>query len=261
MSGCENGHDWSAVGLLEDGSDIPLFPCRRNGCTAGRSGRDDDSPVIPNAFQMDFVLEDDPRGGVAKLIYREMVGYGLYEIELRPGDVVIDIGAHVGVISVYLARKCPDISIYAFEPSPDNYTRLVRNIAANGVGNVRAYNLAVSGDGQPTRIYGDAGSNTGGYSAFTAPVGEPLIVGSVTLADIFEMVGCERIRLLKIDCEGAEYGVLKAGELLLDRVDALVGEFHSNGRLLAAGESPDALRALCEQHIAHVRVTVQEMAE
>jgi tRNA A58 N-methylase Trm61 len=66
----------------------------------------------------------------------------------REGDTVVDVGAHSGVVSIYLAKKYPFIKVYAIEPDPVNHTLLKRNIELNNVTNVTAINNAVSGDGE-----------------------------------------------------------------------------------------------------------------
>lgn len=42
--------------------------------------------------------------------------YGLDAIPFQPGDCVIDIGAHIGLVSMYLAKRWPFLRIHAFEP-------------------------------------------------------------------------------------------------------------------------------------------------
>jgi FkbM family methyltransferase len=90
--------------------------------------------------------------------------YNLAAIPFRPGDVVVDIGANVGVVSVFLAKRFPQLSIYAFEPVPPIYEQLCRNVASNGAFNIRPFNLAVTGDGKPVCIHFDP-HNPGGSSA------------------------------------------------------------------------------------------------
>src|SRR5262245_26568674 len=50
---------------------------------------------------------------------------------LRPDAVVVDGGAHVGVLTVLMAKLCPAGRVYAFEPSPDTQAYLATNLAAN----------------------------------------------------------------------------------------------------------------------------------
>ena len=59
----------------------------------------------------------------------------------RPQDVVFDVGANIGVYSIRQAQR--EASVYAFEPNPDAFSRLKRNIALNAPNNVTAINKAV----------------------------------------------------------------------------------------------------------------------
>src|SRR6185503_10333579 len=64
--------------------------------------------------------------------------------ELAPGEVLVDVGANVGMYSLW-AAKTRGARVYAFEPEAQNYALLNRNIALNRVGDqVKAYCLALS---------------------------------------------------------------------------------------------------------------------
>jgi len=55
---------------------------------------------------------------------------------LKHDDVVMDVGAHVGIFTLKAAREAEDGLIVAVEPDPGNFRLLVRNIRANGLENV-----------------------------------------------------------------------------------------------------------------------------
>ena len=58
------------------------------------------------------------------------------KIQFSKGDTIIDIGAHVGVVSAYIGRLNPNIKIYAIEAVPLNYQNLVYNLKINNINNV-----------------------------------------------------------------------------------------------------------------------------
>ncbi len=269
------GHDWATIGVWDhsSGENVMCTPCRRNGCEAELRISKGKMEINPTGFKAEvngipLDIEDDPQGGVAKIIMREIeTAYQLDEIDFQPGDVAIDIGAHVGIVSIYLAKKHPDIQVMAYEPTAENYQRLLRNIKANGVSNVTPTKDAVTGDGRMLTISGDPTVNTGGISAFTTPNGHSQKVASKTLAAILNYdvtLGVFRqVKLLKIDCEGAEYEILEAAadKDLLGKIDHLRGEFHINQRLKAAGHDPNKLHDLCEQYIKDVKVSICEISQ
>ncbi len=183
--------------------------------------------------------------------------YGLDAIEFRPGDVVIDIGAHVGLVSLYLAKRHPYVRIHAFEPHPLNYENCVDNLRLNDVANVRPVRRAVTGDGRTLTLRG-LSRNTGGATAVFEMTGAVASgpVESMTLDDIFDDVLApgERCRLLKIDCEGLEYEILPHARAL-DRVDYLVGEFHESPPVDLTGRAHE-LAEYCRTRIPPERVRI-----
>jgi FkbM family methyltransferase len=243
-NGAGHVHDWSPTGLWVNGE--MWVPCRDPKCEAYQAFADRAEPTIHqsgfgttiNGIALD--IEDDPQGGVAKIVCQEIAhDYDLDSIPFAPGDVVIDVGAQVGIVSIYLAKRHPEITIYAFEPIPENFERLLRNLKANDVKNVTAINQAITCDGRDLMLYGDLGSNSGGISAFTGEVGPRHLALSMTLDDVLKAYGIKRVKLLKIDCEGAEYEILT--DEVLAKVDHLRGELHTNSLLTAKGYSPDAM--------------------
>lgn len=247
------GHDWAPVGVYHEGN--LHAPCRRNGC---KMELKQVWQIIEGAGTsidgIELDIEDDPLGGVAKVICREAAGR--YDnLPLEPGDVVIDIGAHVGIISIYLAKRYPGIQVYAFEPVRANFTRLLRNIAANQAEGITAVNKAVMHYDGSMPLYTNLTANSGGSSMFGS--GDNVETAeSTTLAAIFAEYGIECCKLLKIDCEGAEYAILQASENLLDRVKYLRGEFHINATLEAQGWSMDKLMQMCQRHIKAENIDV-----
>jgi FkbM family methyltransferase len=144
--------------------------------------------------------------------------YRFDEMGLKPGDLVLDIGACTGVVSMYIA-KLFNCRILAYEPAPRNYDLLVKNIASNNLGHlVRVFNLALTKDGRDVRI-GNNPVNWGGNNIY----GEGDTIHSTTLKDIIK----EPVRLLKIDAERAEFEILEDLEPL-KMVQSLRGEFHGH---------------------------------
>jgi FkbM family methyltransferase len=149
---------------------------------------------------------------------------------LRSGDYVADIGANQGFFTCYAASK--GAKVYAFEPSPESYGRLRENVERNGYsGLVKTYQKAVSRSNGVTQLwcsdYLGGGSNTiveAHLGAIPEKVENQIEVETVGINSVLSEIP-ERIRLCKIDCEGAEYQILEA---LSDpsRIDSFAIEFH-----------------------------------
>lgn len=165
----------------------------------------------------------------------------LFESLLKPGIVVMDVGAHVGYFSLLAARKGgPNGKVYSFEPEPQNYELLLKNIEVNGYTNIVATRKAVSNKvGSATLFL--TGLDNGRHSTYHHGLPE---IGSVTVAatTIDAFLGAEdwpTIDLLKVDVEGAEMDVLQGMSQLLDKSQdlKLIIEF-SPTLLCSAGANP-----------------------
>jgi FkbM family methyltransferase len=184
--------------------------------------------------------------------------YRFEGVTVEPRDVILDIGAHVGVFSIYAAKKWPQARILAFEPSTTNYQRLIRNLELAEV-NVETFNLGVTSDGRDIKLTTDRG-NTGGTSALRKANGHQVEAAQSTTLDAIvsglgKFIGdYPRVRFLKIDAEGMEHEILTTATCL-DMVDHLSGEFHINSYLQKEGYSIPALYAHCTKFLAPERVT------
>jgi len=121
-------------------------------------------------------------------------------LDIRPSDIVIDIGAHIGAFTLYAAWR--GAKVYAYEPDPDNYSLLVQNTKLNRLQNVRAFKLAVAGHSGRCKV------PCWGYEGYYE-------TDRVSLADVFHANALERCDFLKIDAEGAEFEIIfKAPQIL-----------------------------------------------
>lgn len=162
-----------------------------------------------------FFADRSDRTALAHAVWRMENDYYLSQMAIfRDGDTVVDVGAHVGVVSIFLAKKYPFLRVYAIEPDPINYGCLKRNIELNGVTNVIAINKAVSGDGRKRTLY--AKPSYSGWATIepTMATQDRLLrampVESVTLQQVFEEYEIQHCRLLKITAPGAVRESLKA---------------------------------------------------
>lgn len=150
-------------------------------------------------------------------------------VVIEDGWTVLDIGAGFGDFSIFVAREHPRATVYAFEPLPESQERLRENLDLNGVGNVRRFPWAVSG--QAGTLLLKTATGLSGQHTTAAPVErsvtEAVSVTAVTLDQIFADLGLDRCDFLKIDCEGAEFEILfhASGETLR-RIRHVAMEYH-----------------------------------
>lgn len=139
---------------------------------------------------------------------------------LKEGDVFVDAGANIGVMSL-VASTCVGKTgkIHAFEPFPKIYDRLVANISLNQFTNICVYQLALASVSGEAFLYPDTHHNPGASSLVNPNIGvQPLTVQKQTLDALLNLN--EKIALIKIDVEGYEMEVLKGAETILSKPEA-----------------------------------------
>lgn len=130
-----------------------------------------------------------------------------------PGDVVCDVGAHMGYFTAIAAvRAGPAGRVYAFEPRPLNYGLLRRHVRANRLENVEALHAAVGAAPGHGRFESRTGTGTGRL----APTGD-LAVTVVALDDLHAAGRIRTPDVLKVDVEGAEAEVLAGAMGILEQ--------------------------------------------
>lgn len=165
-------------------------------------------------------------------------------LSIGANDVVVDIGANIGIFTLYAATKTQN-KIYAFEPFPGNYEFLLRNIATNGLRNVTTDCLAVSDKRGVKKLY--LSKKSGGQMLFDHRIdGRPFIeVPTQTLAGIMKERSMNEIDFLKMDCEGSEGQILASTPSdCLQRIRAIAMEFHDNVSIL----KHEDIQRLLEHH-------------
>jgi FkbM family methyltransferase len=206
------------------------------------------TPIAAGCFKLSFgnqdlYFTDEPDSRALEYISNDLLcdNYGLLTIPFSSGDIVLDVGSHVGTMAIFLALRHPDIRIFACEPHPKNFRHLVANVARNAAFNVQPLNLAVSPNGHRIDLYYCA-ANSGATSIFPRTSHLPFAerVQSDTLQGIVAAQGIERCRLLKLDCEGMEYEILKSLGAL-DCFDFLSVEIHYGPTIAKTRNDADEL--------------------
>lgn len=159
---------------------------------------------------------------------------------MQKGDVLIDVGAHVGIVSATFKHHFPGIKVFALEPCLANLKLLEENSNLN---NYSPEDFKIL----PTSLYDSEGvisfkqgrtSTTGSLSqvgAYKEKNGQQTLLASGSISEVkcttldilFDTEEIEHCRLLKIDCEGCEYRAFQfVSREFWTRIDYMVVEAH-----------------------------------
>jgi len=145
---------------------------------------------------------------------------------IKKDSVVIDIGAQIGVFSVYAGKLANEGVVFCYEPFEENFNMLEKNISLNKLDNVRVFKLGVAGRRGNRKLI-ISNENTGGHGFYED--GEGVDVRVITLKDIFEDNKIGQCDFLKMDCEGAEYEILMSTpKKYLEKIKSITMEYHDN---------------------------------
>jgi FkbM family methyltransferase len=181
----------------------------------------------------DLLMELDPQEWLQLQLFEskwlEPETLSLYERVLRPGDVFIDIGAHVGFHSLVARHLIGQGGlVVAVEPQPYNAGKLLANWRANGFANVHLVMGAAGAEDGALVLYDQAPSDRallsiGGHGKNE---GQRFEVQVRRLDGVLCGLGLEGVRLIKVDVEGYELDVLHGLGSRLASVENLILEFH-----------------------------------
>jgi len=240
----------------------PLFidPSRAAACFGNRARHtlpDGIEIVHLNRYETDYV-------------WQEIFGdesYLRHGIRLEDGNTVVDIGANIGLFSLFVMSRCKNPAIYAFEPSPRVFDLLQANCAAYGdPARVRTFNCGVAETKGNARFtfykhssvfsgfHPDEHEDRAAVQAVVRNVlqhelpdvahgadiedltadrlhSEAIECPLVSVSDIIRENGIARIHLLKIDAEKSELGILRGIEKAhWPLIEQIVIEVHDRTR-------------------------------
>ena len=150
--------------------------------------------------------------------------YKSQNFEIKDNDIIIDVGGHIGLFSLYASQFCKNGLIYSFEPIQDNYHLLVDNIQSNNLKQIKPFNLAVSNSNSNVKLY--LNDDESGHSMFSKS-SKTVTVDSISLQQIFDDNNIENCNFLKLDCEGTEYEILEnLPSSYFNKIEKMVIEYH-----------------------------------
>jgi len=154
------------------------------------------------------------------LPYYERLTWSFIKSVIKPGDIFIDVGAHIGAYSIPVAKLGG--KVFAIEPAPKVFEALTENIKINSLDDkVVAINAAAYSSNSEVKFLEEPLEfTTVGYIDNS---GE-LSVKAITLDKITNDYNLRVIKLLKIDVEGAELEVLKGANETLEKTEYVIIE-------------------------------------
>ncbi len=167
-------------------------------------------------------------------IYRQMFiekEYAFFSKKKSP--FIIDCGSHIGISILYFKFLYPESQILGFEPNPETFKILRKNIHANNLKNVKVVNAALSdrdgfatlhGDNKKTNPWNWGDTLVNNMWGF-GNTDRRFNVKTVKLSSYIN----KKVDLLKLDVEGVEQKVLQESEKKLSDVNEIIFEYHYTG--------------------------------
>jgi len=177
------------------------------------------------------------------------VYFGLEYTLRRQYQTIIDVGAHIGAFSVWIATKCPSAKVLAIEPFPSTFVQLQANIDRNTLTNrVKCVSFAASSTDGVLQF--DSSPEIHSYSRSSVLTIQPfqsIDIEARSLQHLLETSGFDRVDLLKIDIEGDEYDLLLNSKVeVLRRCREIVVEYHGLNDARFPQQPADIMKRMLE---------------
>jgi FkbM family methyltransferase len=183
-------------------------------------------------FLVSYTNEEEFKG-----LKKEIFDLHAYYFETeKTQPLIIDIGAHIGLSSLYFSYLYPLAQITAVEPHPLAYQLLQENFTQNNLTNITTHQAAVTPQGQSLTLFTDTENDwlsttslvKGAWTQNQST--KPFTAKGVTLRQLVETYRGATIDLVKMDIEGAEHQVLPQAGEELSLIKELIIEYHPNSK-------------------------------
>jgi len=174
--------------------------------------RDKNAPLIINGHQMFLDKNDSLRLSVHT---HEPLEVEIIKQEVGGGDMVLDIGAHIGYFTLIFAHLVGEQGkVFAFEPHPESFALLQKNIEVNHYRNVILVNKGLGAEQSKRKFYAHILGS--GYSLY-GDERQPFLEIETVKGDDYLRDKVDRVDFIKIDIEGAEPEALAGLEQILKK--------------------------------------------
>ncbi len=171
------------------------------------------------------------------MIAQEIFAGEEYGFHVNENYYVIDIGMNIGCATLYFAAQANVTSVYGFEPCKEVYDKAILNISINRneiCEKVHAYNIGLSvNDGSEKYIVHDGIFESAGIKKVQDGVEHSDQIMELNTKQASRILGKimdehKEKCLMKIDCEGAEYGIFEdlISSRYMEKIDVIIMEWH-----------------------------------
>lgn len=159
-------------------------------------------------------------------------------INFKP-EVILDLGANIGLATVFFSNKYPDAKIFSVEPEKANFEMLLKNTQFNP--NITCLNYGIWN--RSTNLEIKSGYDNWGFRVNEVDYENENTVAAISINKILEDYKLDHIDILKIDIEGSEKELFEKNiEKWLPKTKMIVIELHDE---IKAGCSKSMFKALC----------------
>jgi len=184
------------------------------------SGFDENDGYIEQALDMHQQWEPHVQGALEKI--------------LSSDDVFLDIGANVGIHSVFASKLAKEV--IAIEPSKENFKHLLKTIELNKCDNITCHNIGLW-DQDETRVFCHLPSHPGQSHFTTVNHHESDAIKTDIEVKKLDNLKLPHIDVVKMDVEGVEKFVLRGGMKIFDECPILFIELNCNACRTNTGEN------------------------
>ena len=139
-------------------------------------------------------------------IVKEVLDGAYRKLNIYPTDICLDIGLNIGVFSIMASKKCK--LIYGFEPDKENFEIAHKNLQINNCMNVKIFEKAIVGNNDKTRNFSiNVKRNKGAHSLISKRGRDSILVKCININNVINEY---KPTIMKIDCEGGEYEIIKS---------------------------------------------------
>lgn len=174
-----------------------------------------------------FFWKGDPKSYYLGHQFSEIFKSEIYKGYINEGDTVLDLGANIGIFSLY-AQPIAKI-VYAFEPTPDHFECLEKLIEYNEFKNIVPIRKAIANKNGKQDFFFSNNQTMNSLKEAVGDTGRKIAVDTVTLDTFFDEFDIDRVNFMKLDIEGSEGEILQGAGFrkVNPKVDSFVFEYHT----------------------------------